>query len=122
MTVKESGEMYLETILRLQKTGISVHSIDVAKALNFTKPSVSRSIKILQENGYITLDSHKAISLTESGLAIANTILERHEILTKYLIHLGVSPEVAETDACRIEHVISHETFGKIVEEFKRLS
>lgn len=114
MSVKESGEMYLETILRLQKELSAVHSVDIAKALNVSKPSVSRAIQILLENDYITLGEHKTILLSEIGKQLATSIFERHEILKHFLISIGVPSETAETDACRMEHIISEETFEKI--------
>lgn len=114
MSVKESGEMYLETILRLQKELSAVHSVDIAKALNVSKPSVSRAIQILLENDYITLGEHKTILLSETGKQLATSIFERHEILKHFLISIGVPSGTAETDACRMEHIISEETFEKI--------
>lgn len=120
MPVYESGEMYLETILRLQQESRVVHAVDIAEALNVSRPSVSRAVQILQESGYIRLDNHKAITLTASGKKIATAIFERHEILTNFFTMIGVSPETAEADACRMEHVISEETFEKIKAHFKR--
>ena len=120
MPVYESGEMYLETILRLQQESRVVHAVDIAEALNVSRPSVSRAVQILQESGYIRLDKHKAITLTASGKKIAAAIFERHEILTNFFTMIGVSPETAEADACRMEHVISEETFEKIKAHFKQ--
>lgn len=120
MPVYESGEMYLETILRLQQESRVVHAVDIAEALNVSRPSVSRAVQILQESGYIRLDNHKAITLTASGKKIAAAIFERHEILTNFFTMIGVSPETAEADACRMEHVISEETFEKIKAYFKQ--
>lgn len=120
MPVYESGEMYLETILRLQQESRVVHAVDIAEALNVSRPSVSRAVQILQESGYIRLDNHKAITLTTSGKKIAAAIFERHEILTNFFTMIGVSPETAEADACRMEHVISEETFEKIKAHFKQ--
>ena len=114
MALHESAEMYLETILRLQKELSAVHSVDIAKALNVSKPSVSRAIQILLENDYITLGEHKTILLSETGKQLATSIFERHEILKHFLISIGVPSETAETDACRMEHIISEETFEKI--------
>lgn len=115
MKLQESGENYLETILVLhQRTGF-VRSVDVAAELGFTKPSVSRAMGILKEAGYLTIDKGGQILLTESGLAKAGSVLERHCIIARYLSDvLGVDPEVAEQDACRVEHVISSETFSAI--------
>ena len=120
MSVKESGEMYLETILRLQKELSAVHSVDIAKALNVSKPSVSRAIQILLENDYITLGEHKTILLSETGKQLATSIFERHEILKHFLISIGVPSETAETDACRMEHIISEETFEKIKSHYNK--
>lgn len=114
MEIKKSAEDYLETILMLKNQTGAVRSIDIANALSFTKPSVSVAMKKLRENGYIEMDKEGLITLTASGLAIAQTIYERHELISGYLIALGVSEEVALEDACRIEHVISQESFEKI--------
>ena len=112
MILQESGENYLETILMLQQQNGSVRSIDIATHMNFTKASVSRAMSILKRENYI-LDGN--IILTETGLAKANAVLERHLLLTRFLReNLGVSEETAEKDACRIEHVISPETFTGI--------
>ena len=110
----ESGENYLETILILhQKTGC-VRAVDIAAELGFSKPSVSRAMSVLREAGHITVARDGQITLTDSGLAIAEKIYERHRLLTEYLTALGVSPEVAAEDACRMEHVISEESFQKL--------
>ena len=112
MNMHESGEMYLETILRLSLSNDIVRSIDVAQAMNFSKPSVSRAMKTLRENGYISINpSTGNITLLEKGKAIAEKIFERHQVLTKCLEFLGVPSDIAQDDACRIEHVISDETF-----------
>ena len=114
MTIQESAEMYLETILILSNEKDSVRSIDVAKKMNFSKPSVSRAMKNLNNNGYISIDKDGFISLLPDGEKIARKIYERHEVLTAYFIRLGISEKTAEDDACRIEHVISDETFEAI--------
>ena len=114
MKLQESGEMYLETIYLLQSKNPFVRSIDVATEMNFSKPSISRAMGILRDNGYITMGSDGKISLTDEGLRIAKKTYERHEVLTKAFICLGVDPKVAEDDACRVEHVISDETFDAI--------
>lgn len=114
MKMQESPEDYLEAILILSERKQDVHSIDVAHFLNYTKPSVSVAMKRLRENGYVEMDEHGVLTLTESGMAIAAKIYERHKVLTAYFTKIGVSPETAERDACRIEHVISDETFEKI--------
>ena len=119
MKLLESGEMYLETILQLKNQFGYVRSIDIAHALNYSKPSVSRAVSLLKENGYITNDPHGMILLTDKGREIAENILDRHNTLTQYLISLGVNEETAQSDACRIEHVISQESFDKIKAQLK---
>lgn len=112
MNMHESGEMYLETILRLSETNEIVRSIDVAQAMGFSKPSISRAMKNLRENGYISINPETgSITLLEKGKEIAEKIYERHLVLTSCLEALGVSSAIAQDDACRIEHVISDETF-----------
>lgn len=111
----ESGEMYLETILLLQKKNEYVRSIDIARHLEFSKPSVSRGVGILKKEGYILVDESGHIDLTEKGLLKANNILEKHEILTQFLVvTAGVSTNIAEEDACKMEHVVSDETLAGI--------
>lgn len=114
MKIQESAENYLETILVLKKRNGRVRSIDIANELDFSKPSVSIAMKNLRENGYIETDSDGCIELLEKGKAIASKIYERHTLLTDYLTALGVSAETAAEDACRIEHVISAESFNAI--------
>ncbi len=114
MRIQKSAEDYLETILRLTLQNGSVRSIDIANELGFSKPSVSTAMKRLRENGYITVEQHGSIQLTEQGHSIANKIYERHILLTRYLIDLGVSADIAEQDACKIEHILSQETFDRI--------
>lgn len=111
MKIHESAENYLETILMLGKEKGNVRSIDIATALSFSKPSVSVAMKNLRENGYILMDKDGFIALTEKGHEIAETIYERHTLLSSFLMYLGVSKETASQDACRIEHVISPESF-----------
>lgn len=112
MNMHESGEMYLETILRLSETNEIVRSIDVAQAMGFSKPSISRAMKNLRENGYISINPETgSITLLEKGKEIAEKIYERHLVLTSCLEALGVPSATAQDDACRIEHVISDETF-----------
>lgn len=114
MRIQESAENYLETILVLHnKTGF-VRSIDIANEMNFTKPSVSRATNLLKDEGCITIETGGQILLTEKGRKIAESIYERHKVLTDFLTHLGVDEIVAAEDACRIEHVLSHETFDKL--------
>ena len=111
----ESSEDYLETILRLTGEMANVRSIDIARALNYSKPSVSRAMKILSEKGYIYMDENKFIHMTKEGLEKAKDVDRRHRILKAALINLfDVSEETAEKDACRIEHIVSEETVLKI--------
>ena len=110
MQIHESGENYLEAILALSEKG-NVRSIDVAQHLNFSKPSVSRAMSLLRENGYVIMDDDGLLHLTDSGYEIAARIYERHQLLTKWLTQLGVDPEVAAEDACKIEHDLSVESF-----------
>lgn len=114
MEIHESAENYLETILVIGKRKPQVRSIDIANELSFSKPSVSVAMKNLRVNGYINVDREGFITLTESGRAIAEKIYERHELLSAWLIHLGVNPKTAAEDACRMEHVISTESFQAI--------
>ena len=114
MKLQESGEMYLETILILSQKMENVRAIDIGEEMNFSKPSVSRALKILRENSYITVDRNGYVSLTKSGLEIAQKIYERHQVLSEILIRLGVDPEIAIEDACRMEHVISDASFEAI--------
>ncbi|MGN8896643.1 metal-dependent transcriptional regulator [Flavonifractor sp. HCP28S3_F3] len=116
MNIYESAENYLETILSLHETQGLVRSIDIANHLHFSKPSVSVAMKKLRESGYIEMDKEGFISLLPAGEEIARRIYERHKLLTRFFIHLGVSPEVAAADACKIEHDLSEETFQKIKE------
>lgn len=111
----ESGEMYLETILVLKKRKGEVRSIDIARELDFSKPSVSRAVGILKDDKYISVDKSGFIELTQKGRKKAKDIYEKHKYLTSFLIDIvGVSPEIAEEDACRIEHFISEESFQGI--------
>lgn len=110
----ESGENYLETILILIQKGKGVRSIDIAEEMGFSKPSISRAVGILKKDGYIEVDSGGFISLTDSGYEIAEKIYERHRVLTRFLIKLGVNEITAAEDACKIEHDISDESFQKL--------
>ena len=112
--IQESGEMYLETILILSNQKANVRSIDVANYMNYSKPSISRGIGILKDDGYVTVDDGGFLNLTESGRAIAEKIYERHRVLAAFFESIGISEETASADACRIEHVISDETFSAI--------
>ena len=110
----ESGENYLETILVLREKGISVRSIDIANEMGFSKPSVSRAVKNLKDGGFIFVDNNGFISLTDVGEETARKIYERHEIISAWLIDIGVDEKTALEDACRIEHDISVVTFEKL--------
>ena len=114
MKIQESAENYLETILMLSQVKPHVRSIDIATELEFSKPSVSVAMKNLRENGYITVDKDGYIRLTDKGLEIAEKMYERHTLLSQWLIKLGVDEKVAVEDACRMEHVISAESFAAI--------
>lgn len=114
MKIQESAENYLETILMLGKAKGNVRSIDIATALSFSKPSVSVAMKNLRENGYVEMDSDGFITLCPKGQEIAERMYERHVFLSDWLTELGVDPGVAVEDACRMEHVISAESFSAI--------
>ena len=116
MNIYESAENYLEAILSLHERHGLVRSIDIAKELHFSKPSVSVAMKKLRESGYIEMDKDGFISLLPSGEEIARRIYERHKLLTQFFIRLGVDPEVAAADACKVEHDLSEETFQKMKE------
>ena len=111
MELHESGEMYLETILILKNRFGYVRSIDIANEMGVSKPSVSRAVGLLKDNGYITFDPNGMILLTDTGRAVAEKIYDRHQVLTRDFIDIGVSEETASKDACKIEHIISDETF-----------
>lgn len=119
MRLQESGEMYLETIYVLSQSSKNVRAIDVGQQLGFSKPSVSRALGILKEGGYVIGDENGFLSLTESGIAVAEKIYERHRILSQVLMQLGVDEKSAAEDACRIEHVISEKSFDAIKEHIK---
>lgn len=114
MNLQESGEMYLETILILSKKSNFVRAIDVCEYMGFSKPSVSRALGLLKNGGYVLVDGQGAITLTDEGRNIAETMYERHIIISKGLMMLGVNEETAVADACKIEHDISEETFKAI--------
>ena len=120
MKGQESAEDYLEAILVIKNETGSVRSIDVVHHMGFSKPSISRAMSLLRTAGHITVDKDGIIELTKSGLAIAEEILSRHSFLASWLVSLGVAPETAAEDACRIEHVLSPETFLKIKEAAAR--
>jgi len=119
MSMHESAEMYLETIYRLSLTSTAVRSIDVAEALNYSRPSVSRAVGLLKKDGYLLMDEEGFLSLTEDGRQVAERIYERHTVLTAALQALGVDQETAAEDACKIEHDISDKTFEAIKAHMK---
>lgn len=120
MNIYESAENYLEAILSLREAHGMVRSIDIANHLHFSKPSVSVAMKKLRESGYVEVDEDGFISLLPAGEEIARRIYERHQLLTEFFIRLGVDPEVAAADACKVEHDLSDETFRKIKEHAQR--
>ncbi len=111
MSLQESGEMYLETILILSKKGTSVRSIDICEYMGFSKPSVSRAVGLLKSGEFITVDNLGYITLTPTGKEIAQKIYDRHNLLTHFLVKLGVDEKTASDDACKMEHCISDKTF-----------
>lgn len=119
MHLQESGEMYLETILILSRKSNFVRSIDISEYMGFSKPSVSRAIGLLKSGGYITVNGSGYIALTADGEEIAAKIYERHNVLSEFLVNIGVSPETAAADACKIEHNISDETFKALKRHIK---
>lgn len=114
MHLQESGEMYLETILILSKKGGGVRSVDVSEHMGVSKPSVSRAIGLLKNGGYVTMDKSSHLHLTEEGLRVAEHIYEKHTVLTRFLVSLGVNEETAAEDACKMEHIISDTSFQAI--------
>ena len=121
MNLHRSGEDYLEAILVLQRKNGYVRSLDVAEYIGVTKPSISNATKLLREGGFLTMDKAKMIHLTPLGQEVAERIYERHQVLTELLTHLGIDPEVAEQDACRVEHDISRETFDRLRECWQKI-
>ena len=121
MKIQESAENYLEAILMLSQKNGQVRSIDIVNTLHFTKPSISYAMKRLRENGYILMDSSGLITLTDQGREIAERVYNRHKVLSSYLMALGVGEETARADACRIEHVISPESFRCISDHAGKL-
>lgn len=116
MKIQESAENYLEAIYVLKQEKGRIRSIDIARHLDFTKPSISRAVSLLRSNGYITVDKEGWIELTDTGSAIACKVYERHSFFADWLTNIGVAPDVAAEDACRMEHDLSDETFQKIRE------
>ena len=122
MALQESGEMYLESIYILSQKRSFVRSIDVCEYMGFSKPSVSRAVGLLKEGEYIVVDRDGYITLTDKGVEVAVKMYERHTLLTRFLIELGVSEDIATEDACKIEHVISEEAFEVFKKEAKTIS
>ena len=121
MSIQESGEMYLESILVLSKEHAHVRAIDISEYMSFSKPSVSRALALLKNDGFVVSDEHGYLSLTEKGREIAEKIYERHTELTNFLTLIGVDRETASKDACKIEHVISDESFLAIKKQSELL-
>ena len=120
MSLHESAEMYLETIYTLSQENHSVRSIDVAAALGYSRPSISRAVGLLKKDGYLTMDDDGFLTLTEAGKTVAEKIYERHTVLTAALAALGVDEETAAEDACKIEHVISDKSLAAITKHLKQ--
>ncbi len=122
MSIHESGEMYLETILTLSKYTPHVRAIDIGEHMGYSKPSVSRAVGLLKADGFIKVGEDGGIILTETGRAIAEKIYERHQVLTDFFKMIGVEEETAMTDACKMEHIISDETFDAIKAHIEKMS
>ncbi len=122
MAIHESGEDYLESILKLQEQGKAVRGIDIVTDLGYSKPSVSVAMKKLRESGYIQVSDGGVITLTDAGEAVARRIWDRHQTLTAFFVRLGVDPKVAEQDACKVEHGLSDETFEKLLQHAREKS
>ena len=120
MNIHQSAEDYLETILMLQEKNGSVRSVDIAEEMGFSKPSVSRAMKLLRNDNYIEMEPTGQIKLLDKGMEIAQRIYTRHKVLTDLFIRLGVDPDIAAEDACRIEHDLSEQTFAKLVEHLQK--
>lgn len=118
--IYESGENYLETILILKNKGKDVRSIDIVREMNLSKPSVSRAMSILKQDGFIVIDGDGYITLTKDGSEIAERIYERHQVLTKWLVNIGVDEQTAAEDACKLEHDISALSFEKLKEHLQK--
>ena len=121
MNLQESGQMYLETIHILSKKGKAVRSIDVGEYMGYSKPSVSRAVSILKKNGYVVMNEDSSLALTKEGRALAEKIYERHDLITQFLIKLGVDEKTAAEDACKMEHDISDETFAAIKKVYQQM-
>ncbi len=122
MRTSESAEMYLESILLLKEKQADVRAIDVVHHTGYSKPSVSRAMGLLRQNGYITVEENGFIHLTDEGYALATKVVERHRVLTEFLVRIGVDEEVAADDACKIEHDLSDETFEKLKDHVASMS
>ena len=122
MALQESGEMYLETIYVLSQQKAAVRSVDVADYMNFSKPSVSRAMGLLRDEGLLKKDTGNDLKLTEAGEILAKRIYERHTVLTTLFINLGVDEKTAAEDACRIEHYISDKTFDAVKRHMMKYS
>ena len=120
MTIRESGEMYLETIYVLSQKSAEVRSVDVGAYMGFSKPSVSRAIGLLRKEGLVDVDAQGCLQLTDTGRKRAEIVYERHMLLSRLLVKIGVDEKTAEEDACRIEHYISEKTFEAIKEHMKK--
>lgn len=120
MSLKESGEMYLESIYVLHKSKNAVRSVDIAEQMNFSRASVSRGVNLLKKQGLLEMDGDGYITLTDEGTKMAEKIFERHIVITKMLIAMGIDEETASEDACRIEHVISEKTFNGLKAHFEK--
>lgn len=120
MSLKESGEMYLESIYVLCKSKSSVRSVDVAEHMNYSRASVSRGVGLLRKQGYLEMDADGFITLTAEGTEMAEKIFERHTVITNILIAMGIDAQIAAEDACRIEHVISEETFNGLKAHYEK--
>ena len=121
MHLQESGEMYIESIYVLSKKMSHVRSLDVAEYMNYSKPSISRAVGLLKSGGYVNVDEDGHLTLTELGVEIAEKIYERHTVITALLVGLGVDPETASEDACKIEHAISDASFEAIKRFAKKI-
>ncbi len=121
MSIQESGEMYLESILVLSRKSPNVRAIDLGEYMGFTKPSVSRALRLLKSDGFVTVDERGYLALTQQGQAVAEKIYERHTKLTSYLELIGVDKETASKDACKLEHVISDVSFEAIKKQVEIL-
>ena len=120
MNLQESGEMYLETILILSQQNPNVRSIDICDYMGFSKPSVSRAIGLLKNGGYVNMDKDGYLTLTELGSNVPHKMYDRHKLLTRFLVSLGVEEEIASQDACKIEHHISDQSFNAIKKSMEK--